>query len=884
MRPMRLKQYQRECLDKLRQYLEEARLIGDPAEAFKLSADKAPGRDAPAPYRPVAGLDNIPYVCLRVPTGGGKTIMAAHAVPIAAEAYLQREFPLCLWLVPTSTIRKQTVEALKNTRHPYRQALDGLYGPGKVLVLDISEFTQLLPHDLGSRCIVVVATLQSFRAKNTEGRRVYATNEAFEPHFAKVTRPPHWLEQDDRTGKAKLSFANLCAMAGPLVIVDEAHNARTSLTFETLGRLRPRCIVEMTATPAKDSNVLARVSAAELLAEEMIKLPIVLSEHKTWAAAVHQAVETRAMLAGEAQDEPEHLRPIALYKAQDKNGEVTVEVLKRHLIEHERVAENAIRVATGEQRELDGVDLADPTCPVEHVITIEALKEGWDCPSAYVFCSVTDVRSATAVEQLLGRVLRMPGARRRANQTLNKAYAHVASDEFARAAVALTDKMIENMGFEPEEAERAIETRLPLDDLDADSLPLFTAQPQPRQTVLEVDEHPDLTELDAAERRAIKIVRRPEGSCTLTVSGPATPRLAQAIMAATRPERRERIESQMRTHNQEIEARRSPAERGEKLILPQMALDLGPSIGLQPIDPELLEELSSWTLSDFPASLNPTEFDIREEAEFWRIDLGGRRLRVSAVGQHVLELGLLETDWSEEDLLGWLDSQTRSDDVTQRDRWVWLGRALDHLRRERELRLGDLVRFKFPLAEALKARIRRCREEARERSYQENLFGATAPIVVDIAHALKVEPHRYVPRERYGGRFKFNKHFIGAPGELKGEGEEHDCAIEIERHPRVATWLRNLAGPTGRRERDSFWLPLAGGRFYPDFVGALTDGRTFAVEYKGAGYATNDDSRDKRRIGHLWAQQSHGRTVFAMVEATGSSGESMRDQLNKAFA
>jgi type III restriction enzyme len=35
----------------------------------------------------------------------------------------------------------------------------------------------------------------------------------------------------------------------PLVIIDEAHNARTRLSFDTLARFNPSCIVEFTATP-----------------------------------------------------------------------------------------------------------------------------------------------------------------------------------------------------------------------------------------------------------------------------------------------------------------------------------------------------------------------------------------------------------------------------------------------------------------------------------------------------------------------------------------------------------------------------------------------------------------------------------------------------------
>lgn len=71
--------------------------------------------------------------------------------------------------------------------------------------------------------------------------------------------------------------------------MDEAHNARTPLTFDTLQRVHPAVIIEFTATPntseTNGSNILYHVSAAELKAEEMIKLPIILTEHAHWQDA-----------------------------------------------------------------------------------------------------------------------------------------------------------------------------------------------------------------------------------------------------------------------------------------------------------------------------------------------------------------------------------------------------------------------------------------------------------------------------------------------------------------------------------------------------------------------------------------------------------------------
>ncbi len=197
--------------------------------------------------------------------------------------------------------------------------------------------------------------------------------------------------------------------------MDEAHNAKTDTTFETLKRIAPSVILELTATAVpKKTNVLYSVSARELQAEDMIKLPVLLAEHKDWQSAVRDAVLRRSQLEAEAAHETvktgQHLRPILLFQAQDKNGEVTPEVLRQHLLNEKLVGDRQeIVVATGEQRGLDGIDLFDPACAVRHVITVEALKEGWDCFFAYALCSLQNVRSGKDVEQLLDRFTPKPG-------------------------------------------------------------------------------------------------------------------------------------------------------------------------------------------------------------------------------------------------------------------------------------------------------------------------------------------------------------------------------------------------------------------------------------------------------------------------------------------
>ena len=119
-----LKKYQTTTLDVLRSYHEAARIVGA-APAFD-GMDKAGVRE-PRAYRSLEGLPTVPYVCLRLPTGGGKTLLSAHTVKVAADAYLEREFPIVLWLVPTNTIRAQTLETLKKPGNPNYEALSAAF-------------------------------------------------------------------------------------------------------------------------------------------------------------------------------------------------------------------------------------------------------------------------------------------------------------------------------------------------------------------------------------------------------------------------------------------------------------------------------------------------------------------------------------------------------------------------------------------------------------------------------------------------------------------------------------------------------------------------------------------------------------------------------------
>ena len=459
-----LKAYQIQTLATLRLFLEKTVELKDADTAFYAITKR--------PFVPPPNLPGLPYVCLRIPTGGGKTILAAHSVRIAADSFLQTDAPTVLWLVPSQTIREQTLATLLDRAHPNRRALADRFGEN-VRVMTVADALYAKRADYDGGAVVIVATIQAFRVEETEGRKVYEANGELMDHFTGLADGLRHALELGASGDPVQSLANVLRLRRPMVIVDEAHNARTDLSFDTLARLKPSLIIEFTATPVTPeehkpekgiyaSNVLHQVSAAELKAAEMIKLPIILrgraDPRETIGDAIAWLDELTETAGAEEKTTGEFIRPVMLLQSEAKSKDkptLHAEEVKKLLIDDFRVPEAHIVIATGDTKGLDGVDLFDRDCKVRFIITQQALKEGWDCSFAYVLCSVAEQKSPRAVEQLLGRVLRMPRASRKHNEDLNRAYAFATTTSFQNAANTLRDGLVNN-GFEKVEAQALV--------------------------------------------------------------------------------------------------------------------------------------------------------------------------------------------------------------------------------------------------------------------------------------------------------------------------------------------------------------------------------------------------------------------------------------------
>lgn len=868
-----LKGYQTRALDSLKDFMTLCAGGMKPAAAFEATQIKY---EAPEQtYSPVVteGLaPEMPSVCLRVPTGGGKTLLACYAVGIAIRNFLKAERGVALWLVPSTTILDQTADALRDARHPYRHALEAACGT--VEVLTIEEALRISRATLDGATVVIVATMQAFKSEDPTQRRVYAQNGHFSEHLLNLPREGLLLGPD---GSPVPSLVNGLRLRRPVVVLDEAHNAGTDLSFAALADVRPSCVLEFTATPARagqPSNVLHQVSAAELKSADMAKLPMrVIARHpaqreELLAEAVSLRRNLHKLALVEGQKTGEYLRPILLIQAENV---AACEGLKRKLLQELGFADAEVKISVGGNDELANVgEISSPKCPILAVITVQRLREGWDCPFAYVLCSLRETRSPTAIEQMVGRIMRLPGAKAKTSPELNCAYVFSVSPSIGQVLEELRAALVGN-GFTPAEAGRilrpGIQAGLPLvgsalsvvlarEDIDIAASQhglealcgKATVDSQTGNVVI-------LAPLDDAQVDLLAgCVRSPEAKASVR-------ELASAVKA-------------LDTLNGGSGLSRpvSPWERGFDFSVPLLCVK--EPTGFFEFESTFLLE-HPWNLSDKDASLADYDPNARPKGRVGALDVGatGQITTESLVEEgaadflwtlqrDMVSLGI-EEEWTEAKLVAWLDWRIGHQDILAGEAAAFILKAVRGVTTSRGIGIDVVAADRFRLREAVEKRINEHRDSERQKAFQGYLLG-NAALAVDSERALDFRTLSYEPSWLYNGTHKFKKHYYGErPGELEWETtggrlkEEFQCAQFLDDHAQVEYWVRNLA-----RKPGSFRLLTPEGWFYPDFVVRLKDGRILAVEYKGA--YLMEGAKDKLAVGAAWAERSAGRCVFVM--------------------
>ena len=444
-------------------------LLNYPRNAWKQLADTG---DVAFPQRPYVDRTDgagrpIPHICFKVPTGGGKTLLAA-----AALERLNQQTGLVLWMVPSIIIKEQTKAALWSREHPYRQMLERASG-GRVKVLEKDDL--FTAGDIANCLCVMLVSLQSAnRKKNKDFLKMFRDSGRYPTLFpdsddaladGRLLEQYPDLERRSPEGPVNHSLVNVFKMLRPVVVLDEAHKAygrqeKGNEEFvQAINRLNPGLVVELSATPNRNrSNLLVDISGVDLKTEEMIKLPVQVTcfTNAEWQNTLGEAHAELERLDNEAislqQNVGRCIRPIAVVrventgKAQLDQDTIHSEQVREYLVQNLGVPSDSVATQTSEIKDLKGVNLLSEFCPVRWIITKDALKEGWDCSFAYLLVLLDRTQAKNAITQLVGRVMRQPDARRTGQQALDQCYVYC-QDTDVSAAVQYVKDGLEQEGM-----------------------------------------------------------------------------------------------------------------------------------------------------------------------------------------------------------------------------------------------------------------------------------------------------------------------------------------------------------------------------------------------------------------------------------------------------
>lgn len=846
---MQLKNYQSEALKILQHFCKEYSKSGLISQSY--SATKNLFEQSNPTYLDYEGL-NVPNVCLRIPTGGGKTLLAVHSLPIITFDLLNNASSLVFWLAPSEQIVEQTINALKNPRHPYRKYLDGVFAGRTVNVLSIEE-AYSKAFDISCELPIIIATIQTFSAESEEGRRFYRENGVYQEFFENSSETP--------------SLYNAIKKCNPIVIMDEAHNAKTDLRVSSLVKLEPSFVLELTATPRKEhrpaegkyaSNVIYSVSASQLKAEDMIKLPIRLETVSQWQSAIRDAIEKRNELEElcklEQIETGEYIRPLILFRAESNRGTnpVTHETILETLLNDYRIDRSEIAVHTSGHTELKNVDLMLKDCPIRYVITVEALKEGWDAPFAYILASVGDINSPTAVEQILGRILRLPYAKRKHYDDLEKAYAYVASTKTTEVIKNLRDSLVNN-GFEELEANLNISFS---HNSNQASDVVLGGLFEERETKLESF---DIEAIPEKFKSYINVNHKEKMFSIIKLIPPKEEEeFKKAISkAVTNEEDRKKILSILEkppillNFNKPFSLSRLLIKRESELF------EFDKSI--------LLEEIE-WTEKEILqyAKLDENEFNIAVKRELAELDISDRE-KIQVRYLHDIKENLFTTNGeslklNENDLTRLILKHIDHNDlqtIGSRQLTKFVYAVVLYLAKDRNMDIIELKSNIYLLTEVIFNKIKDIESNLIKKKYQ-SLINDSSVWEIDPNRMFTFDANNYptqTPDKELSSYF--TKHYYKLVDKLNNE--ELEFAKYIDKLEEVECWIRNI----DRNPQHSFWLQTSTDRFYPDFVLQLKNGKVLVVEYKGK-HLQNEDTAEKEKVGLMWASLSD-QTGFAMV-------------------
>lgn len=842
---MELKRFQKQVISDLNRYCELLNSTNSVSKAytdFWAEKNVMVGFGGMPSYNNT--IENTPHVCFKVPTGGGKTFLACNALKTIFDNLPSKKAKLVVWLVPSDAILTQTLKNLSDPSHDYRRKIEADFN-GRVQVYSkqqVLDGQQFNPTTVNEQLCIVVMSFDSFRIKNKEGRKVYQENGNLQS-FSRFMPTPETLI----VGVDDTALIQVFNQLSPVVIVDESHHTAGELSVEMLKNLNPSFILDLTATPRKNSNIISYVDAAQLKAENMVKLPVIVYNRPSQEEVIADALDLQNKLEelAKAETHGRYIRPIVLFQAQPRQAEnkETFEKLKQRLVDN-GIPKEEIAIKTAEINELKNVDLQSPDCKIKYIITVNALKEGWDCPFAYILATLANKTSTVDVEQILGRVLRLPYTQQNESKFLNLSYVLTCSSDF-HTTITKVIKGLNDAGFS--EKEYRIAEEKPIDN------PTIT----PVQQGLTFDDEKEefLQFDDTVLRRTIDERRNAsEASAidSMLSSAEANSNAYDDAMKQAEAEPVGDLPLEVRSKVTTYPMYEQFKEEALSLEIPQFFVKTPPSIFtmLNPDDKSLLtkEDLSDgFTLKDKDATIDfgsalesVVEVDVQKnerpkyrqlsetESEYFKGMMQNLPPESRVKHCKLAIKGILE----------------KMDSVCGGDLTAYIDRIVENMNADE---LAAMEKNIYGYATKIKTKIERLLDEYRKDKFKNML--ETGKIECLPSFRLKREinpgnPFGLLSKSLYRSEQAVN-------------GFELKVIEKVSSLPNVKWWHRNM---------DRLEFCINGYlNHYPDFIVMTNSGKIVMIETKGEYLTSNDDSREKAELGKMWQAQAGGKFRYYMV-------------------
>lgn len=633
----------------------------------------------------------------------------------------------------------------------------------------------------------------------------------------------------------------------PLVVVDESHHARSELSLEMLENFNPCFVLDLTATPKKESNIISYVDAVQLKNEHMVKLPVIVYNRDSQSEVLVDAIDLRNKLEEIADAEytktGKYIRPIALFQAQPKGKEdaTTFEKLRDKLVDAGIPAEQ-IAIRTADVNELKNTDLMSPNCPIRYIITVNALKEGWDCPFAYILASLANKTSQVDVEQILGRILRLPHTSQHTQSALNMSYVLTSSNDFNNT-VAHIVKGLNSAGFSDKDYRIGESAKPQIPEQAAEQITL----PDPQGTSKPESAEDDFSGLDGKligaelERRREQAQTpeiAPKADTMLDAAAEAEKAYTDAIQQTGNDPVMDNLPWEVRDKVKSFQVNPQFREDIETLQIPQFFLKVEQSLftdgSFELLDKEMLAE--GFTLKgkaydiDFAAADDEIrEIDVREQdgglPKVFKMESAEQRYFKEWFNNLPPESRVRQC----KDMM--FNQLNKLNMVDAAELKAYINRIVDDMDKAQLAAME-----KAPLGYA--AKIRDKIETLLEAHYRETFdkWLETERIVCTPSFRLPLAIHPTTHTDIYARSL-----YTAEDGDMNKLEEK--LIVELTALPNVRWWHRNIA-------RQGFAI---NGfiKHYPDILIMTQSGKLICAETKGE-HLKNDDSREKIALGQAW--------------------------------